>query len=214
MLSQDKLPSFIASQNTSLKTPIVSSRNMSRKCDRGVDPEFRSDPELMSTDPLTMKGFEASADVGWPMNHVANRVSAGPSAMEVMADHWLRGSLAAVPEIVKVDLQRPAEHPKNSISKIKEIDKSDLLHHLGMPFSTVRDVGKVRSNEVEIIIHVVPILMLCIHLLGDQLIHVLLLMDSNVVSPVVISIVTILHQCVHIIVSEIESGAGAFTQGN
>ena len=62
---------------------------MSRKCDRGVDPEFRSNPELMSTDPLTMKGFEASADVGWPMNHVANRVSAGPSAMEVMADHWL-----------------------------------------------------------------------------------------------------------------------------
>ena len=62
---------------------------MSQKCDRGVDPEFRSDPKLMSTDPLTMKGFEASADVGWPMNHVANRVSAGPSAMEVMADHWL-----------------------------------------------------------------------------------------------------------------------------
>ena len=92
MLSQDKLPSFIASQNTSLKTPIVSSRNMSRKCDQGVDPEFRSDPELMSTDPLTMKGFEASADVGWPMNHVANRVSAGPSAMEVMADHWLDGA--------------------------------------------------------------------------------------------------------------------------
>ena len=89
MLSQDKLPSFIASQNTSLKTPIVSSRNMSRKCDWGVDPEFRSNPELMSTNPLTMKGFEASANVGWPMNHVANRVSAGPSAMEVMADHWL-----------------------------------------------------------------------------------------------------------------------------
>ena len=92
MLSQDKLQSFIASQNTSLKTPIVSSRNMSRKCDRGVDPEFRSDPKLMSTDPLTMKGFEASANVGWPMNHVANRVSAGPSAMEVMADHWLHSS--------------------------------------------------------------------------------------------------------------------------
>ena len=126
----------------------------------------------------------------------------------------LRGSLAAVPEIVKVDLQRPAEHPKNSISKIKEIDKSDLLHHLGMPFSTVRDVGKVRSNEVEIIIHVVPILMLCIHLLGDRLVHVLLLMDSNVVSPVVISVVTILRQRVCIIVSEIESGARAFAQGN
>ena len=62
---------------------------MSRKCDWGVDPEFRSNPELMLTDPLTMKGFEASANVGWPMNHVANQVSAGPSAMEVMADHWL-----------------------------------------------------------------------------------------------------------------------------
>ena len=65
---------------------------MSQKCDRGVDPEFCSDPELMSTDPLTMKGFEASADVSWPMNHVANQVSAGPSAMEVMADHWLKRS--------------------------------------------------------------------------------------------------------------------------
>ena len=83
-----------------------------------------------------------------------------------------------------------------------------------MPFSTVRDAGKVRSNEVEIIIHVVPILMLCIHLLGDRLVHVLLLMDSNVVSPVVISVVTILRQRVRIIVSEIESGARAFAQGN
>ena len=45
----------------------------------------------------------------------------------------LRGLLAAVPEIVEVDLQHPAEHPKNLISKIKEIDKSDLLHHLSMP---------------------------------------------------------------------------------
>ena len=35
----------------------------------------------------------------------------------------LRGLLAAVPEIVEVDLQHPAEHPKNLISKIKEIDK-------------------------------------------------------------------------------------------
>ena len=98
MLSQDKLPSFIASQNTSLKTPIVSSQNMSRKCDQGVDPEFHSNPELMSTDPLTMKGFEASAEVGWPMNHVANWVSAGPSAMEAMADHWLVAGLNPDPK--------------------------------------------------------------------------------------------------------------------
>ena len=71
----------------------------------------------------------------------------------------MRGSLATVPEIVEVNLQCPAEHPKNLISKIKEIDKSNLLHHLGMPFSMVCDVGKVQLNEVEIIIHVVPILM-------------------------------------------------------
>ena len=29
------------------------------------------------------------ANVGWSMNDGGNQVSAGPSAMEFMADHWL-----------------------------------------------------------------------------------------------------------------------------
>ena len=30
-----------------------------------------------------------SADISWPMNDGGNQVSAGPSAMEFLADHWL-----------------------------------------------------------------------------------------------------------------------------
>ena len=56
--------------------------------------------------------------------------------------------------------------------------------------------------------------MLYIHLLGDWLVHILLLINSNIVSPVIISVVTILCQSVQIIISEIRSGAGAFMQGN
>ena len=33
--------------------------------------------------------YPRSADVGWPMSNVANRVSAGPSIMEWMAEHYV-----------------------------------------------------------------------------------------------------------------------------
>ena len=47
------------------------------------------DPKAPSADPSIMVESLRSANISWPMNDGGNWVSAGPSAMEFLADHWL-----------------------------------------------------------------------------------------------------------------------------
>ena len=73
--------STLISEATIPGTWIPSSRF--RFSDSGLD------PEPLSADPSIPEESSRSADVGWPMNDGGNQVSAGPSAMKFMADHWL-----------------------------------------------------------------------------------------------------------------------------
>ena len=43
----------------------------------------------MSADPSIPENFPGSADVGWPMSHEGFCVSADPSMMELMAEHYV-----------------------------------------------------------------------------------------------------------------------------